>query len=71
MRFLAPRVSGAFPLRGFGDAVRAGHSWPISFGPTYRTRARDCYRDLTGTVKVPATPMGFTNTLRSFASVRG
>jgi len=29
------------------------------FRPTYRIRA-GCYRDLAGTVKVPATPMGFT-----------
>jgi len=42
-----------------GDAARAGHSRPISFGS--RTGpAPGCYRDLAGTVKVPATPVGFT-----------
>jgi len=59
MRFLAPRVSGAFPLRGFGDAaarvIRGRFLSGLRTGP-----APDCSRDLAGTVKVPATPMGFT-----------
>jgi len=58
MRFLAPRVSGAFPLRGFGDAaarvIRGRFLSGLRTGP-----APDCFRDLAGTVKVPATPMGF------------
>jgi len=59
MRFLAPRVSGAIHNCVRWRRRRADHSWPISFGPTYRIRA-GCYRDLAGTVKIPATPMGFT-----------
>jgi hypothetical protein len=58
MRFLAPRVSGAFQLR-FGDAaarvIRGRFLSGLRTGP-----APDCYRDLAGTVKVPATSMGFT-----------
>jgi len=69
MRFLAPRVSGAFQLR-FGDAaarvIRGRFLSGLRTGP-----APDCYRDLAGTVKVPATSMGFTTALRSFASARG
>jgi hypothetical protein len=59
MRFLAPRVSDAFPLRGFGDAaarvIRGRFLSGLRTGP-----APECYRDLAGTVKVPATSMGFT-----------
>jgi hypothetical protein len=56
--FSASRLA-CFSVARFARRRRAGHSWPISFGPTYRIRA-GCSRDLTGTVKVPATPMGFT-----------
>jgi hypothetical protein len=56
--FSASRLA-CFSVARFARRRRAGHSWPISFGPTYRIRA-GCYRDLTGTVKIPATPMGFT-----------
>jgi len=59
VRFLAPRVWRCCSVACAARRRRAGHSWPISFGPTYRIRA-GCYRDLAGTVKVPATPMGFT-----------
>jgi len=59
VRFLAPRVWRCCSIACVARRRRAGHSWPISFGPTYRIRA-GCYRDLAGTVKVPATPMGFT-----------
>jgi hypothetical protein len=59
MRFLAPHVWRCCSVACVARRRRAGHSWPISFGPPYRIRA-GCYRDLTGTVKVPATPMGFT-----------
>jgi hypothetical protein len=58
MRFLAPRVSGAFQLRALETPPR-GSFVADFFRPTYRIRA-GCYRDLTGTVKVPATSMGFT-----------
>jgi hypothetical protein len=59
MRFLAPRVSGAFQLRALetppARVIRGRFLSGLRTGS-----APDRYRDLTGTFKAPATPMGFT-----------
>ena len=59
MRFLAPRVSDAFPLRGFGDAA-ARESFVADFFRAYVPDPRRLLSRPGRTVKVPATPMGFT-----------
>lgn len=58
MRFLAPRVSGAFNF-ALWRRRPAGHSWPAHLRRTYRARQRQLSR-LGRDPSIPATLLGFS-----------
>ena len=71
MRFLAPRVSGAFPLRGFGDAA-ARESFVADFFLAYVPGPRrTVIATWPGPSKSRRRPWDLLTALRSFASARG
>jgi len=68
MRFLAPRVSGAFIFALWRRRPRGSFVAGSLLGTRTRLAGSGSYRDLTGTVKVPVTLVGFTYRPSQFCS---